>query len=228
MVDGQMGEDCPHLIGREILGFVHNHHVVSLARCRDCGQRDVVPVRLVVLRLPLFVRSNDLGEQSCAHRPRHRRGSAAPGTLHANVGWPVLTLKTANDVLHFVDEVRQIRGHCRYSHFAEEPLEDRPTAAVAHNIEGANKGLGPSTERINCEVNALRVRGSALVDELSDIGPQSAIECQHQHADMVVQAQPRIAVDARCAELPQPQQGYGCLAAACRTANQPETYSVIG
>ena len=74
----------------------------------------------------------------------------------------------------------------------------------------------------------MRVRKSALFDELSDIGAQSAIERQHQHADLIDQTQPRIPVDARCTDLPQPQQGYGCLAAACRTANQPEAYSVVG
>ena len=77
-------------------------------------------------------------------------------------------------------------------------------------------------------MNAVWVRESALVDELSYVGAQGTVEGQYQHADVIGQTQPSVPVDARCTELPQPQQGYRCLATARRPANQPEAYSVIG
>ena len=63
-------------------------------------------------------------------------------------------------------------------------MEFRPAVAFLHNSKGANESLGPSSERIDYEVN-VRVRESTLGHELGYVGAQGTVEGQYQHADLV-------------------------------------------
>lgn len=100
-----MAGDGAHLVGREILGLVHDDNVVAGAML-GLGQSvgEVLPIAHALLLFPLDVRPHDFRQEALPRGALHLRRESSARAGGAEILLQVVVGKPAEDVLDLAGE----------------------------------------------------------------------------------------------------------------------------